>query len=488
MKVKYVTINEFDGRFLKKIELNQNFNIIAGPNGTGKSVFLQKIKQNQSLELFDGEPNQNIPQKIFALNPKRNSQRRSIEEIINQYRRDNRNYDHFLSEAINKQMNVGGFDNYPSFLELFLLYFEKLDNTGGNRIESMNKVILEFNTVISNIFEDYEITANWDDAKGRPIPKINKHGIEIPATSLSCGEDELFSLIVNLHSTREKFDVFLIDEPEVHLNWHLEEKLFTYLKNFSVKNNKQVIVATHSRIVFREEYKNCVQYFYWDNEKVNVSKTIPTFIKEKLIGEGINQLKLGNFSKMCFFVEDNSHEEYLLALSNVYNKDILVTKCGNSSNVKSLFNLSMNEGGWENSYFIIDNDNQGNTYPKENNFIQLSKYCIENYALSIEILSSVFQKDKAELVLKLFDIIVSCKEKILKNNKYLDFLFDKIEPTDITEERLTKFDASELFPKLLAYLNVSRYEFWKRIFIYCKANNCMVNVSEEKIINIIENA
>jgi len=53
MKIQYVNINEFDGRFSAKVQLQKGLNIIAGENGTGKTRFLLKIKQNQQLELYD---------------------------------------------------------------------------------------------------------------------------------------------------------------------------------------------------------------------------------------------------------------------------------------------------------------------------------------------------------------------------------------------------------------------------------------------------
>lgn len=484
MKIQYVNINEFNGLFSAKVELQKGLNIIAGENGTGKTRFLLKIKQNQQLELYGGASTQNIQQKIFALSPKRNSQRRNLQQLIQQMRRDNRGYRQYLNEAVQKEFAHGGFDNYPSFLELFLLYFDRLDKRGGERKKSMDVVAKEFNEVIGSVFDEYEVTAKWDDAEGRPNPIIKKRRIEIPATELSCGEDEVFSLILNLYSTRDEFDIFLIDEPEVHLNWHLEERMFKFLDKFTSDYDKQLIVATHSRIVGRDKFCGCAQFFYWDENSINVSQEMPTSVKAKLVDEGLQQLRLGNYERLTFFVEDDSHKDYISSLANTLRCEVTISPCGNSSNVKSIYKLSQKEGGWANCYFLIDSDNQGDPYPQDKNFLVSERYCIENYGLDTKILEEVFDKKEAEIRQLIFKVIKQRRNTILKNSKYLDFLFDRLKIDDITAENLSKFDGSEILPSILFYLGTERGDFWLRIFKYCKEKNKLDSVADKKILTI----
>ncbi len=69
-------------------------------------------------------------------------------------------------------------------------------------------------------------------------PRINmskNRNVEFPIEALSMGEQEVLSLILSVNTSRENVDVYLIDEPEVHLNWHLEERLFAFLDDFCTK-------------------------------------------------------------------------------------------------------------------------------------------------------------------------------------------------------------------------------------------------------------
>ncbi|MDZ7781895.1 MAG: AAA family ATPase [Halioglobus sp.] len=196
-----------------------------------------------------------------------------------------------------------------------MFYFDKLDRTGGERIESMNSVVTEFNSVIESVFSEYEISASWDGGQGLPRPTIKKRCIEVPITGLSCGKSELFSLILNLYTLRDQFDIFLIDEPETHLNWHLEKLLFQYLLNFSNFYDKQLIIATHSRVVVNPDFRECVRFLFWENGSIKVTDRLPKDQREKLVEDAYEALKAGGQSHFTVFCEDEGHRCYFDALA-----------------------------------------------------------------------------------------------------------------------------------------------------------------------------
>lgn len=468
MSVKFIEINEFGGSLRFKINFNIGLNIISGENGTGKTRLLQAIKSgNPGLETFS-ESSYNS-EKTYAINPKRNSQRREVNQIIQQIRRDNRSFANFSQDAVNKHFNNNGFDNYSSFGELFMFYFDKLDRSGGDRIDNMNAVVTEFNNVIAEIFSEYKISAKWDSNQGLPLPSIIKRNQEIPITGLSCGEDELFSLVLNLYTLRDEFDLFLIDEPETHLNWHLEKLLFTYLFKFTEQYNKQLIVATHSRIVVDKFFKDYTQFLIWEESGIIVSKNLPAIQREKLVDDAYEILKIGGFEELTIFCEDESHSDYFNSLlCSLGIESFRIAQCGDCSNVKSLYRTSQSDGGWENCIFVIDGDNQGQWKDGKDNFFQLTKYCIENYAFNIEELVHILSTDVEKIKRMLLESIKSKKKSLFKKTAALDFLIELLDIGHLTQERLNTLDASAYFLDFIEKFNIKkRKDFWDKVFSSC---------------------
>ena len=77
--ISKININLFD-IFTQEINLNSGLNIISGENGTCKSHFLRALKQLQNVTV-DGDENQ-LANRIFAFNPKRNSERQNLEQVF----------------------------------------------------------------------------------------------------------------------------------------------------------------------------------------------------------------------------------------------------------------------------------------------------------------------------------------------------------------------------------------------------------------------
>lgn len=468
MQAEQVKVNEFNGVISYTITLKRGMNIIAGENGTGKTRLLQTVKSGTGVTAFDSESFNN--HRVFAINPKRNSERHELNQIVQQMRRNNKSYSNFSEDAVNKHFNAGGFDNYSSFGELFMYYFDKLDRDGGERIASMKSVVSEFNSVIRSVFKEYEISANWDSNQGLPMPIIKKRGMEVPITGLSCGEAELFSLALNLYTLRDQFDVFLIDEPETHLNWHLEKLLFKYLIDFTKDYNKQLVVATHSRVVVDPEFSEYAQFLFWDESSVSVSAQLPKNQREKLVEDAYQTLKVNGFANYTIFCEDESHRIYLDSLCESLEIDDLYTsKCGNANNVKSLYRRNLEDGGWTNSLFMVDGDGDGQWKDASKGFIKIKKYCIENYAFNLAKSSVAYGRDQTVLQNKLVELLQIKKSSLFNKSKSLDFLVDLLEPSHITQDRIDQLDGSQIFPEFSSWLGFNNYrDFWDMIFSKCK--------------------
>jgi len=439
---KFANINLMEGSFIGEILFSNGLNIISGENGTGKTKLLQKIKGGQK------EFGDNIAtDKIVAFSPKRNADKINLNEFARKLKNQGLN-----KKKINETLNSNilkdeNFVSYPSFAELFMLNYESLADEGDGSIskkDAVEKVKEDFNSVLRKVFPNYEIIAKWEE--GEPNLKIQKNRITpFPVEGLSCGESEALSLIFNIYANKDVQDIYLIDEPEIHLNWTLEEGLFNFLDWFCEECDKQIILVSHSRMIFQQKFLKKTQFLIWENGKIVIKNTINENIREKIAGDAIKTISAIKCDVPIFFVEDDAHEKTLKTLADVLNKNIEIIKLGNSSNIKSFCRLSKTQS-MKNVYFLIDGDNQGvdKDLKEEESLIHLKKYCIENYFLDPKILSEISKNSLTE---------EQAREKInfcikgMKDNKFLAFT-KLAENSIITEEILDIFDASKILDSL----------------------------------------
>ncbi|MBN1367770.1 MAG: ATP-binding protein [Dehalococcoidales bacterium] len=354
----YITsadVNILNGLFFKSIQFENGLNIISGENGTCKTTLLKELKESRNIKIKAFETANQI--KIIAYSPKRNSERKKIENIFAEMRRDNKMLTKYIDEKASTNFQDNTFVAYASLAELYFLAFDELRKDGLAQIDKMKELSKEFNKIIKMIFENYELVSEWDTKTGYPEISISKEGIKIQIDGLSLGEQEILSLVFNLYTSRNRNDVFLIDEPEIHLNWHLEEALFNFFDWFCTEFKKQVIIATHSRVIFKKPFLNKTQFLFWKDGHIDISKEIPAELRRRISGEGIEIIKLGEFTKPTFFVEDQAHEDIIQVIAEILGNSISVSQCGNSQNVISLFRHSLREGNWSHCYFVIDGDN-----------------------------------------------------------------------------------------------------------------------------------
>jgi len=404
------------------------------------------------------------PLNMYAISPKRNAEMRAIQQVMDMYRQQNRSLQNIKTERFNGQIQDRGFQNYPTLVELFYLTYLDLCKEGGSQREKMEQLTEEYNLVIQSIFEGYKLSSEWNVSSGAPDLWLMKKGRLVPIEALSLGEQEIISLIINLYSSKDAHDVYLIDEPEIHLNWHLEEKLFEHMDQFCRVYGKQIIVVTHSRAVFKAKFLNKTQFLYWNGEgKVMWGRELTYEQRTKIAGEAINILRMGDFPHPVIYVEDSAHRQVIERLAKALDAEITVQECGNSANVKSLFKLSKSEN-WKNAYFLVDGDNEGNPFPNESRFFHLDNYCMDNYLLDPAVAAAVFGIPEEAVLDKIFTAIKANREKILKKNKFLDFLFDSLSASDITRSRLQKLDASELMQSYLDSSGLS-YELYVNEYV-----------------------
>jgi len=462
--VKSVPIDIFGGILKSSIEFTAGLNILSGENGTCKTQVLKEIKAGNKIQSStDAKP------RIQAFSPKRNSQRKNIEKILQEIHQPNRQLRDYIKRLTQAALQDSTFEDYASFGEVYFLVYEEECKDGGQRTEKMTKVRKDFNRIIQRIFENYELVTDWDNERGSPDIRLKKNNVELPIESLSLGEQEIMSLVINLYASRNEHDVFLIDEPEIHLNWHLEERLFKFLDWFCIEYEKQVILATHSRVVFTSSFLDKTQFFFWENGHIHITvgRNMPDELRTRIAGESIDIIQMGAFPKVTFFVEDARHVEVIKTIAKVMNSDVTFEICGSCSNVRSMYELSVLKGGWANCFFVTDGDNEGNPFPSVKQFIHLDKYCIENYLLDIGTAAKVVQKTEQAVKDALLNAIKKNKDKIIRKNKFFQFfafVFDGLNTSNIDESSIAVLDGSTIFEDFLKELGVSP-EFYMKEYM-----------------------
>lgn len=482
------------GAFAAELSFGPGLNIICGENGTGKTRLLavmksartpdwQRLAEQNGIRV-NGCSFQEL--RVLAISPKRNAERRNFESAMQELRRQSKNLDSFFASIDQQMIEDTTFTTYPSIAEYFYYEYEALCRDGGNQKEKMGLAVERINQVIRSVLEHLELHALWKD--GAPRLTIRKYNCEFPIEALSCGEKEILALILNLYLSRDKYDVFLVDEPEIHLNWHLEERLFTYLKKFCGEFGRQVIVATHSRVIFKKEFLECAMFLRWSDGKITCSKQIEESMRRRIAGDAIEVIKLGESSSgPTFIVEDRTHEMVIRALASGLGVRVTVSAAGNASNVLSLFRYSKSERGWENFFFVIDGDGRGNPYPNEKRVIHLDKYCMENYLLNIRVCCALSGKSEAEIKETILNAIKGNRKAVVGQNKFFGFLFERLTTGDITEESLKELDASAIIEHFVREIGTGDVETHiSRFVAYCCEKKLVGECLPKELVEILQ--
>jgi ABC-type multidrug transport system ATPase subunit len=401
--IESIFINLFNGIFNVEISFDNKLNIISGENGTGKTQLIQQLKNNNPNRKFY---NNQQTDRIVVFNPLRNAEKRTQEQIFQKLRQQDVGIKKVNEALKGFAINDSQVAQYYSFGEIFVLTYEDLiDNGNISKEEAVKKTKDEFNKILRQVFPEYKIFAEWQEKQ--LFLEIEKFGsIRVPINAISRGESEVLSLLFNVYANREYEDIFLIDEPELHLNWDLERGLFKFFDWFCEEYEKQVIITTHSRVVFENQFLPKAQFLIWKEGKIFTKDNPSDELKEKIGGDALRLVTALDVNKTIFYVEDKRHKRVVEFLSNYMEKDITVMDVGNKSVVKSVCYYFEKEGS-KNVFFLVDGDNQGEDkrLKENNNYIALEKYCIENYFLDHKTLSSVANISEDEAMEKINNII-----------------------------------------------------------------------------------
>ncbi|BCL67086.1 hypothetical protein Hhaem_07990 [Haemophilus haemolyticus] len=318
MKVSKVTIKDFKRFKDLTLDLGENpAKIIAlvGTNGCGKSSVLDafiacgkdyggRIRDFDTPEIFYRTDNRNVRQLIsidYLDNDGNNINNNDLyynhefyknnKAVIFSFRSPYR-YNTKLNITETKatepiEKNVDGAScslsldskvesNYRRLLGFYNQVMEEEDIKPS---EARIKVIGLLNQSIRNCL-DLEIVnlGNVERNNGTLSFKKSDSDITFSFDSLSAGEKEVIDILLDLFLRREKYknSIFLLDEPELHINTAVQRKLIIEIDKL-IDDGGQIWIATHSigfLRAFQEELSGKCQVIHFENNMKFASEAI----------------------------------------------------------------------------------------------------------------------------------------------------------------------------------------------------------------------
>lgn len=159
-----------------------------------------------------------------------------------------------------------------NYRRLYIKYNKYLNQADCRPSEAKAKIIGDLNGSIGNCL-DLEIVSIGDIEANEGTLYFTKsdYSSNFEFNVLSSGEKEVVDILLDLYLRKEEYDdsIFLIDEPELHINTAIQKKLLLEI-NRLIGSNCQIWVATHSIGFLRalqEDLKDECQIIQFEGDK-----------------------------------------------------------------------------------------------------------------------------------------------------------------------------------------------------------------------------
>lgn len=135
-----------------------------------------------------------------------------------------------------------------NYRRLYILYNKYLHDTDCTPSQAKLKIIGDLNASLSNCLDlEVKSIGNIEASQGTLYFQKSDHSSEFEFNVLSSGEKEVVDILLDLYLRQHEYNdtVFLIDEPELHINTSIQKNLLLEI-NRLIGPNCQIWVATHS--------------------------------------------------------------------------------------------------------------------------------------------------------------------------------------------------------------------------------------------------
>lgn len=172
-----------------------------------------------------------------------------------------------------------------NYRRLYAKYSKYRDDNDCRPSEAKEKIIGDLNSSISKCL-DIEIFSigNIESSEGTLYFKKPDHTKEFEFNVLSAGEKEVVDILLDLYLRQDEYDdtIFLLDEPELHINSSIQRNLLLEI-NRLIGENCQLWITTHSIGFLRglqEDLKDQCQIIHF-KEGIDLASTSQVLIPEK---------------------------------------------------------------------------------------------------------------------------------------------------------------------------------------------------------------
>ena len=218
----------------------RNINVLLGRNGAGKSRYLRSIDEAVS---------NNDDYYVRYISPERAGVFRRDGNVMTNMERD----PNWITSVRRKNQA----DNFKAasanlLREVETAYLRKMQDTPDIRLDPSRNFRTERLDKINRLLANIAISQDGSD-----FAFTNNEGETVEPDQISSGESESIALAVEMmyffdNLKEDKFNLLLLDEPDVHLHPDLQSRLATFLVNLvcdlddALRAKVAVLLATHS--------------------------------------------------------------------------------------------------------------------------------------------------------------------------------------------------------------------------------------------------
>lgn len=348
-----------------------------------------------------------------------------------------------------------------NYRRLNIKYNDYLNEQDCRPSEAKQHIIGELNESLENCLSlKISSLGNIESGEGTFFFKKEDTAREFEYNVLSAGEKEVVDLILDLYLRKDEYkdSIYLIDEPELHLNTSIQRKLLLEI-NKQVPDDCQIWIATHSIGFLRalqeelNEYSQVIE-FKEENQWASTAYTLTPMIKSRnqwrhLFSTALDDLTGLISPKRIVYCEGRAEptrsgkergldaEVYNIIFGEKYPDTLFISSGGNTeldqrsdiaiSILSKVFAdveiLVLKDRDMASGKITTEKDREQYLQNNPNNHRVLKRFEIENYLYDKEVLSefcvqneNTFDEESYDkLVTNIFDQQVKDETKKIKN-------------------------------------------------------------------------